>query len=255
MKVIKTLLAIGVMTTSFAPYAEVGLNFHKELSPVVIEGEEIGFNVFAKSNYILENGTNQVVFRMAKLIEGSGEREKFNSHAFILTFTAEDTELELKPLKRVLRSNDAEEFNRNPSVALIDDSGKRLDFTLDMLPPENTITRDYEAELANYNVANGITVASPVLATSDVAVTVAEPQVKFITVDSGEVGPVSMIQYWLEKASSAETEQFTAWAFENRAIKSPSALAGSKAVEMLSYWYGEAELEQRKQILAWIISQ
>ncbi|WP_162063315.1 DUF2057 family protein [Vibrio taketomensis] len=264
MKLIKSLLAIGVMTTSFTPYAEVGLNFHRDLTPIIVEGEEMGLLTSAKGGFQLDNGTNQFVFRMAKLIESNGgEREKFNSHAFVVSFDAQDTKVVLEPTMRVIRENESIEFNRNPRVALVDQSGKSVDFTIDMLPAagDTLFGRDYTADLAKYNKQHGIIGHNEELAAEQVAVvqaapiTVSDAPVKVVTINAGEIGPVAMVQYWMEKATPAEAEQFTDWAFDNRATKSMKALEGSKPVEMLSYWYSEAELEQRKQILAWLISR
>ncbi|WP_260259128.1 YccT family protein [Vibrio intestinalis] len=253
MKVMKTLLAIGVMTASFAPHAEVGLNFHHELAPIIIDGEEQGFaNFTSDSDFTLDNGTNQIVFRMEKLIDGQGDREKFNSHAFVLSFTAKDTQVSLKPTMRVLRTTQAQAFNQDPKVALVDKNGKHLDFTLDVLPPSNAIMRDYTAELASFNKEHGITVQSKntaqiVAQTASIAPSLA--------VEPNEIGPESMIQYWLKKASTEESETFVNWAFANRTVENPQGLEGSKALSMLSHWYSEADVNQRKQILAWLVSQ
>ncbi|EGU44849.1 hypothetical protein VII00023_11644 [Vibrio ichthyoenteri ATCC 700023] len=259
MKVMKTLLAIGVMTTSFAPHAEVGLNFHRDLSPIIVDGEEMGYSLFSSSAQTLDNGTNQIVFRMAKLIENNGgEREKFNSHAFVLSFNAEDIDLRLEPDMRVLRESEGIEFNKNPKVKLVDEGGNNVDFTIDRLPAGDGLMRDYSKDLAHYNKTHGINtgnIAESSVAQVDAAVVATSPAVKVVTVKTGELEPASMIEYWMDKATPAENEQFVSWAFENRSMDKVSPIEGSQALNMLSYWYAEAKVEDRKQILAWLISQ
>lgn len=253
MKVMKTLLAIGVMTASCASYAEVGLNFHQDLSPIIINGEEMGYSLFSNSTHSLENGSSQVVFRMEKLIEkNGGDRAKFNSHAFVLSFDAEDTDIRLEPGMRVLRESNSIEFNHSPKVLLVDESGNHLDFTIDKLPAGAGLVRDYSKDLANYNQTRGISTGSTNALEAMVPVA---PAVKVVTVNTGEVGSVAMIQYWMKQATPTENEQFMSWAFENRATEKIQPIEGSQVLNMLSYWYGEAKVEERKQILAWLVSQ
>ena len=257
MKGIKTLLVVTTMMTSFAPYADVGLNFHRDISPIIVQGEEIGYSLFAKSVYQLENGNNQIVFRMAKLIESNGgDREKFNSHAFVLNFDADDIDVRLESEVNVLRENQAIEFNRNPNVVLVDEGGNHIDFTIDRLPAGDALMRDYLKDLAHYNKTQGITAGNQnELEVAQFVTTAETPAVKVVTVNTGEVGPVSMIQYWMEKVTPAESDQFMSWAFENRSTNSLKPIEGTQALNMLGYWYSEAKVEERKQILAWLLSQ
>ena len=253
MKGIKTLLAATVMMTSFAPHADVGLNFHRDISPIIVQGEETSYSLFPTSAYQLENGNNQIVFRMAKLIESNGgDRTKFNSHAFVLNFDAEDIDVRLESAVNVLRENQAIEFNRNPNVLLVDEAGNRIDFTIDQLIAGDALMRDYTKDLAHYNKARNITVGNP----NELEVAQVLPEVKVATVTTtNEVGPVSMIPYWMEKATAVESDQFMSWAFENRSTDSLKPIEGTQVLNMLGYWYSEAKVEERKQILAWLVSQ
>ena len=254
MKINKIILAISAMTTSFAPYADVGLHFGHELSPIVVQGEEMGF-FSSPDNFMLENGNNQIVFRMEKLIQSNGgEKAKFNSHAFVMSFNAANVELLLESDMRVLRESESVEFNRNPRVKLLDKNGRRVDFTIDVLPAGNSLTRNYIKELAHYNKVKGLEFI-PAAATSAVQSTVTTPIAKSASSDDEQVSPSSMIEYWVDKASAQETEQFVDWAFDNRSVTQLEPLAASQTLNMLSYWYGEANIAERKQILAWLINQ
>lgn len=256
MKIKQIVLAIGAMVTSFAPYAEVGLNFGKELSPIIVQGEEMGF-FSSTDDFILENGENQIVFRMEKLIQNNGgERAKFNSHAFVMSFTANNTELLLEPDMRVLRESESIEFNRNPKIKLMDSNGARVDFKIDVLPAGDTLTRDYSKELANYNRAHGLQFA----ALTESVATETTTQVPRLAVETKNlsnsgVNASAMIDYWMKKATAQESETFTDWAFDHRSDEKVKPLDGSQALNMLSYWYGEASMTERKQILAWLVSQ
>lgn len=241
MKVMKTLFAIGVLTASFAPQADVGLRFHNEVSPIIVDGEEVGFRVFGTPEYQLEDGTNQIVFRVSKLVEGTtGEREKYNSKPYVMTFNAKDLNLYLAPSGKITRKSHAKAFDEKPTFSLTDESGKQLDYSVEVLPASQGITRDYTKELAKFNKDNGIEVKN------------------FVDSDAANINSTNsakMIQYWLDKATAEESETFVNWAFANRTVANPQSLEGSKALSMLSHWYSEAGVDQRKQILAWLVSQ
>ncbi|MDA0146913.1 YccT family protein [Vibrio sp. LaRot3] len=247
MKVIKALLAIGVLTASFNSQAKVGLNFDDEISPQLINMEETGYWLFDMPVFEVENGTNQIVFRLSKLINtASGSNDKFNSDAFVITFDAEDTTLLLKPAVKVTRQVHADQFNENPQVRLVDANGNNIDFKIDTLPPILGIGRDYKKELVRYNKNNGLITE---VAQSE------KNNAPFETAKSVESNAAQMIVYWSEKATPAEFKQFTRLAFENRESNKKISVEGSQALEMMAYWYGEASISDRKSILAWLVSK
>ncbi|WP_114767707.1 DUF2057 domain-containing protein [Vibrio rhodolitus] len=251
MKVMKTLTAICIATASFAPQAEVGLSFNDNLTPLVVDNEASGLWAFAKPKFKLPDGTNQVVFRVSKLVDNNfGEKEKFNSEAFVVTFDAADVQLTLAPDTQITRLLHVEQFNKNPKMKLTDENGNNIDFTIEELPYILGLGRDYEKELREYNVAKGIVPAS---APSEVAI---PSNVQVVQVGQLSGGDASqMVSYWSKKATPQEREQFTNWVFENRQSQQLSELEGSKALEMMSYWYIEATAVERKSILAWLVSQ
>ncbi|HAS62043.1 MAG TPA: DUF2057 domain-containing protein [Vibrio sp.] len=244
MKVMRTLIAICITTASFAPQAEVGLNFNSNVVPLVVDNEESGLWAFSKPKFEVPNGTNQVVFRVSKLVDNnSGEKEKFNSDPFVVTFNAADTQVTLAMDAKITRLIHVEKFNENPKMKLTDSNGNVLDFKIDKLPSILGLGRDYAKELKKYNQENNIVTTS---SSTSQASTVGQ----LAGSDASQ-----MVSYWSKKATTQELEQFTNWVFENRQSVSVPALEGSKALEMMAYWYGEASPAERKSILAWLVSR
>jgi len=245
MKVMNTLLMVGAVITSFATQAEVELKFHRDISPIVIDGEELGYSLFSKDSYTVPNGVNQVVFRVSKLVERQGEREKYNSPAYVLTFEQSDTSLSFEPGVKITRSEHVEAFNESPKFNVIDENGRTVNFKYAVLPASDGLTRDYEKELAKYNSKH-----YPELATAAVVATNNTPAPK-----KQSSQQQNMFDYWLEQASSDEINMFTELAFKARNKGELSVPENaSQPVQMLEYWYNKASVEQRKQILSHLIT-
>ncbi|WP_194437080.1 YccT family protein [Vibrio fluminensis] len=249
MKVIKTITAICIATASFAPQAEVGLKFNDNLTPLVVDNEASGLWAFAKPKFQLPDGTNQAVFRVSKLVDNNfGEKEKFNSEAFVLTFDASDAQLTLDLDMQITRMTHVSQFNQHPKMKLTDENGNDVEFTLEELPYILGLGRDYEKELREYNIAKGIVPAS-----SEETLPSSVQVVQIGELSGGDAS--QMVSYWSKKATSQELDEFTNWVFDNRQSKQVSDLEGSKAIEMMSYWYNEATAVEKKAILAWLVSQ
>ncbi|WP_428772092.1 VvgS protein [Vibrio sp.] len=62
-----------------------------------------------------------------------------------------------------------------------------------------------------------------------------------------------MVQYWFGESASAEQEQFSNWAFNNRSGTANTILDSGRNIEMLTYWYNKADEAERKQILVWLL--
>ncbi|MDN3613540.1 DUF2057 family protein [Vibrio gallaecicus] len=248
-RAIKTLVALAVCVP-FSSLAAVNVQIHRDVAPIIIDGESVGFSFSKKSEVELANGVNQLVVRVEKLVDKQSEKEKFNSRPIVLTFNASDTEIYLEPAVNVKRSSQAEEFNENPAMRLTDQSGNEIEVTQAVLPTLGGITRDYEKELIAYNKKSGV--SSEVDRNVVTAVTVGTTS--SIKSQSSDM-PSDMIEYWFTQASVTEQEQFTNWVFENRKNTEAELKSESKSLQMLSYWYGQADKPQRSQILSWLVSQ
>ncbi|MFM2590676.1 DUF2057 family protein [Vibrio sp. TBV020] len=253
MKVIKRMCVIGAVVASFAPRAEVSLDFHSDISPLLVGGEEVGYSFFARSAYTIPDGKSQVVLRVSKLVEKMGEKEKFNSKAFVMTFDESNQELFIEPNAKIMRVEQAEAFNETPQFSVKNAQGKQIKFDLDELPNLGGITRDHEKELAKYNKKN-----YPELISAS-AVSVVADSVTSSEATKNEQKSVSsepnMFEYWMEQANASEIEQFADIAFKERKLPQISVPSdASQPVQMLGYWFNKASVEERKQILTDLIS-
>ncbi len=253
MKVMKKLFLVGAVITSFAPQAEVKLEFHRDISPIVVGGEELGFSLFSGNDYTVSNGINQVVIKISKLVEKQGEKEKFNSKSYVLTFDAADTSLNFAPGMNITRSEQVEKFNSYPSFVVKDAAGRSIKTDTALLPASSGLTRDYEKELAKFNAKH-----YPQLTTATVAVaaTQSQPaQQKTQQVVKSNSQQQNMFGYWLEQASAQEVEQFTELAFDARGkaeVVVPKE--ASQPLQMLGYWFNKSSQQERKQILSHLVS-
>ncbi|KJY81691.1 VvgS protein [Vibrio galatheae] len=253
MKVIKTLFVVGAMVASFAPRAEVNIDFHSDISPLLVGGDIVGYSFFDKSVYTMDDGKGQIVFRISKLVDKLGEKEKFNSKAYVVTFDETNQELFIEPDVKITRLEQAEAFEVEPSFSIKNKQGQSIKFILDELPSLGGISRDYEKELAKYNKKHypELAVASATIATASESEPVQQKQ-KEQSLGNNEP---NMFEYWVKQASNSEVEQFADIALEGRKM---SALTipndASQPVQMLGYWFNKASVEEKKKILAYLIS-
>ncbi|NOH81349.1 DUF2057 domain-containing protein [Vibrio sp. RE86] len=253
MKVIKRMCVIGAVVASFAPRAEVSLDFHSDISPLLVGGEEVGYSFFARSAYTVPDGKNQVVLRVSKLVEKMGEKEKFNSKAFVMTFDESNQELFIEANAKLMRVEQAEAFNETPRFSVKNAQGKQIQFDLDELPNLGGITRDHEKELVKYNKKNYpelIAGTTAVVATST-TVTTESKKIE----EKSSSSEANMFDYWMEQANASEIEQFADIAFKERKLPQISVPnEASQPVQMLGYWFNKASVEEKKQILTRLIS-
>ncbi|MBD1559153.1 DUF2057 domain-containing protein [Vibrio sp. S9_S30] len=160
MKLLYKILITSAVLLSFQVQSGVKVHFHRDLAPVVIDGEEVGFSVGKKSSVVLENGINQIVVRVSKLVAKQGEHEKFNSEPIVVTFDAKDTELTLNPTKVITRVEQIGSFGDNPKVEMFDKEGHAYLIQQGILKRGSGLTRDYERELAKFNKKNDINLPS-----------------------------------------------------------------------------------------------
>ncbi|PMJ90472.1 DUF2057 domain-containing protein [Vibrio sp. 10N.261.55.A7] len=252
MKVINKMLVVGAMITSFAPMAAVDLTIDRNISALVVNGEEVGFSFTKKEQYVFENGPSQIVLRVEQLVENLGEKEKFNSQPVVLTFDSKDDSLKVSTGYKISRTEQADDFNKEPRFIVTDKSGKEVKVKQDILPASSGISRDYLKELARYNSKNSITL--PVATTAAIATNTGETQ-KVSKPASNDSKSTQMVEYWYEKASSQDKAQFTDWAFDNRNTQDLEAVSGTKEIEMASYWFSQGTVAERKKTLAWLLEQ
>ncbi len=260
MKIIKALVVIGSVIASFAPRAEVNLNFHSDISPLLVGGEEVGYSFFAKPSYAIPDGTNQIVLRVSKLVERLGEKEKFNSKTFVLTFDGENEDIFIKPDVKITRIEHAEEFDRSPQFSLKNPAGKVIKYEIAELPNLGGIKRDYAKELTKFNVkyypelAAASLTSQASISTKSVKQQIIENNV--LQVDNVAGSEPNMFQYWLTQASEEDLVLFSDIVIASRKETSVIIPEGeSQPIQMLGYWFNKASVEQRQQILAYLITR
>ena len=84
----------------------------------------------------------------------------------------------------------------------------------------------------------------------------AKPAATAVVMQSKETAsPLKMTQDLFVKASDAEKEQFTDWAFKNRKSIKTELNGKGKILPMLEYWFEKASEEERAEILTWVLAQ
>ena len=253
-KLITLFLISGTLIFSSVSHAKIEVFLDQNVSPIAINGEKTPIRLTKKSNYEFNNGTNQIVIKMEALVRSSnGDFEKFNSEVVIMTFDAADQNLILKPNFRVKNVSDAKEFNKHAQFTLIDKkTNKNVTVKQEFLPDAGGIMRDYELEVARYNVKNKIALSDASIAVLQIE---NKDKIKMMENDDG-INTMKMVEHWYSKASEKERTEFTELAFQSR--KNNINLDDgneSKALDMMVHWYNESTDEQKKSVISWLFEK
>ncbi|KQB10480.1 YccT family protein [Vibrio metoecus] len=236
----------------FSVHAAVDIKLAEEISPIVVNGDEVGIRINKLSDVTLDNGTHQLVVRVSKLVMGQSGYEKFNSNPLVLTFSANNQNLTLAPDKSINTLAEAKAFDAEPKLTLTDVStSKPIEVLQAELPRLQGITRDYLKELSAYNKKNNLLPVEQAVPQTAVLVVPAQEVAK---ADNGPTS-VSMIQYLFGEANAAERQEFANWAFANRAEVTQPISTSNKLVDMMADWYKKADKAEKASILSWLISQ
>ncbi|PSW63156.1 hypothetical protein C0W54_00665 [Photobacterium kishitanii] len=161
MKLGKKLLLASAMVMAHGAQAAVDVSFAPDVETVIVNGNKT-LNLLEKTEDLtLNNGLNQIVVRVSKLVEGQGQLEKYRSEPIVITLTTGDQRFEVVPGARVVSSIDVRNFDANPSVKLVTANGSVIDAKMDVLPRNKSgdsstlFGRDYLKDLAYYNQAQG----------------------------------------------------------------------------------------------------
>ncbi|WP_104399163.1 YccT family protein [Vibrio penaeicida] len=212
MKLLYKVLTTSAVLLSFQAQADVKVHLHRDLAPVVVDGEEVGFSFGAKSPLVLKDGKNQIVVRVSKLVAKQGEHEKFNSEPIVVTFEAANKELTLNPAKVITRSDQVGSFGDNPKVKMLDVAGHSYPIDQGILKRGSGLTRDYERELTKFNQKNGIKIATATAATAATAATTATTAITTSSMSKNTSSTLSDLKADFGKLSSTEKKEFLMWA-------------------------------------------
>lgn len=161
MKLGKLTLLATTYFISYGANAAVDVTFSPDVETVVVNGKKTLNLLESTEELKLDNGLNQVVVRVSKLVEGQGQLEKYRSEPIVITFNASDTKFNISPKNRIINAVDVSNFDANPSMKIDNYDNFKVNATIDVLPKNNsgdsgTIWgRDYLKDLAYYNQSKG----------------------------------------------------------------------------------------------------
>lgn len=230
MKLGKKLLLASAMVMAHGANAAVDVSFAPDVETVIVNGNKT-LNLLEKTEDLtLNNGLNQIVVRVSKLVEGQGQLEKYRSEPIVITLTTSDQRFEVVPGARVFSSIDVRNFDANPSVKLVTANGSVIDAKMDVLPRNKSgdsstlFGRDYLKDLAYYNQSQGYAFAGE------------EPLVQ------PKVEPKQLVK--IEPKSNV---------VEPIAIVQPTKIVAAE--QELKNIYSQLTPQQRKAFLGWAVTQ
>ncbi|MGR6834721.1 YccT family protein [Aliivibrio wodanis] len=257
MKMMLKVLVSASLLIPFYSQANVNIQLHRDIAPVAVNGESLGFTLLKKNDLELNNGINQLVVRVEKLVVSEyGEREKYNSVPIIITFDSQDSDLELLTPQEITRTKQSTAFDKKPNLILKNTKTNKEIAIIqqDVLPSAGGITRDYEKEIARFNKKNNIQLGSAsVIAIANID---SQKKIEPLKTNHSDSKNTEMLKYWYDKASDTERSVFTDLAFENRksninTVKTES----SQNLQMMAHWFNESNNSDKKEIISWLFDR
>ncbi|WP_325891943.1 YccT family protein [Grimontia sp. NTOU-MAR1] len=213
------ILAFVVALLPLNSLASVNVELDRNVAQLVVNGEQTGIFLNKQSKLELENGVNQLVIRVEKLVQSSnGEREKFNSKPVVLTFNAANSSLELTVDEKIDTTNQAREFDRAPKFIVREkNTGRVISNEQALLPSGGGITRDYEREVERYNKKNNIILEESAVFLDEMSEEGMKlNQTKTINSNySSNDNRMIIMQADFLRMSAEEQKKFLKWAVEN----------------------------------------
>ena len=221
MKPLYTLVATSLLLGAVTVNADTTLSFQSEIQPLILNSVDAEDALAESSNNLLliEEGSNQLLFKVGQLVSEDAKHRKYNSPAFIIRFEASDSPLKLSyPKLRTIA--DAKAFERSPSFNLVNDANRPVEFFIDKLTAGGLQNlRDYQSELAVYNQrVDAIAAVSSVPTIS----TVSTSKENKVVSDESQPLPVTnsssrmnILQGSFSQLSAQEQQEFMLWAMKN----------------------------------------
>ncbi|MBE1274678.1 DUF2057 family protein [Enterovibrio baiacu] len=214
MNIIKSVLVLAALSVSSVSFADVNVKLHRDLEFMVINGEELGFNLGTQKTATVPNGQNQVVIRVSKLLPKGSAHEKFNSRPMVVTFDASDTELEVVPTRRIESSRDVSGFDLKPSIDIR--SSGAVDFHQGVLQRGPGVLPDIQRDLALFNKTENIlvgSVANPDLVLNELPIAASVQLKDKIQEKSGN--RFILLQADFLRMTQEQQKSFLSWAVQN----------------------------------------
>lgn len=157
MKLLRSTIFAAGMMASFSSFAAVDVDFDVAIEPLLINGEEVSSFATQMTKAELDDGPNQMVVRVSKLIRKNGVYTKFKSEPLVVTFDATNVGIKVEPGKKFSSAEQVGDFQTNPTLKITQADGRLLDTHIQTLPRGKGLVRDFGEELAAYNMANDYT--------------------------------------------------------------------------------------------------
>ncbi|KEQ19502.1 YccT family protein [Endozoicomonas numazuensis] len=231
-KLLVATLSLFMITSAWAAetktkHATLKLPVKSEL--LVLDGtnaKDLDFTVEANKPITLSDERHQVVFQLSDVVTDGGDRNRFTSKPFILTFhpiAGQRYSIDAPKLKNMRQ---AESINSNPTskITLMNAKGESVPFEFATLPTKGIqFGRNYAADVQKFNRTDSPAAASEfsgmgVFAEQNTGFANASQNEKIYGSAANKEGDAnmsaSMLRYWFEKADPATQKAFINWAQE-----------------------------------------
>ncbi|WP_047045035.1 DUF2057 domain-containing protein [Vibrio mexicanus] len=194
-------------------FASVEIDIPRGVQLLTVNGEDAGYSSLGfdyKDNLTLDNGLNQIVFRVAKIVRESGQdKTKFKSTPLVATFNESDLSLRLT-LPNIETLDQGMAFDTNPTFTLASDNGEPKSLVKDNLVIGFKLMPDMVHEVNKYNQSTEIaslrnfqSSPSPASTTTPTA-----------SIDN-DSDTYQVLKNAYNNATSEEKKKFLTWAISN----------------------------------------
>lgn len=198
-------------------FADVVLELPKDVQLLVVNGNDAGYSSFGfdyKENVTMPNGINQVVFRVSKVVNESGNKmTKFKSKPLVATFDSADSILELN-VPNLKSLSQGYSFNDNPKFDVVSKQGDLKFVETNQIYTLSNFGTDFVQATENFNKSNeSASLANHgSLAQSEYK----EVKVHNVTVaEVDEVGNIDKTAQEFSKLTKEQKQKFMSWAINN----------------------------------------
>ncbi|KMV31338.1 hypothetical protein AB733_07545 [Photobacterium swingsii] len=224
MKVKHIALAVALLPLASSAFAEVTLQLPDNVRLLAVNEQDPSKNItdifFATDDKLtFNNGENQIVYQIDQYFyKGDKQSERFRSSPYILTFSAENSSLQLE-IPNFRRVEQANEFNYSPTVNVQTTAGKNIPFKHDKLELKGlSISHDYHEYVKQYNKLGGPAALATATATATAVTHKVEPAPKQskTNVSTQSEAPIKQqLQTLFNQADKETKKEFISWAVQN----------------------------------------
>lgn len=210
------LLALSCGLIAPLSFADVNIDIPRDVQILVVNGEDAGYSSFGfdyKENLHLNDGINQIVFRISKVVNESGNKStKFKSKPLVATIESTDSHLKLEvPNLKTLQSG--YDFNSNPSFKVSAIDGEVEYFKPGQLRTIASFGSDFVQATENFNKSSEPASLAHLVSTSSnpkkVTAPTTEKKVKATAQTNTDLKSLFLNKSYQEK------QEFLSWAIKN----------------------------------------